>query len=108
MRATPKNVTDPSLVDEHLRQIIVKDGLTLDDFISAEERERIYSDAPAMIVQNGLELKLRYSNGNVRSHITELKDIDILQEEAYLPDGRHIQLMYENKANTLQPLKKKT
>lgn len=107
LRATPKNITDPSLVDEYLRQIIAKEGLALDNFVPAEERERIYADAPAVIEKDGIELRLRYSNGKVRSYVSELKGVDALQEEAYLPDGRHIQLMYEKKAYTLQQLKEK-
>jgi hypothetical protein len=104
-RATPQDITDPEMVDVYLRRIITEENLTIDTVLAPGERERIYKNAPASVEQDGVELPLRYSNGKARSYITDLKKIEALQHEAYLPDGRHVQLMYERGSYTVDQLK---
>lgn len=106
-RAAPQDITDPSLVDEYLRRIMVSEGITLDNFVSPEEQFRIYENSPATIERDGIELRLLYSNGKAKTNI-ELHQAAALEEEIHLPDGRHVQLVYRKKAHTLEQLKQMT
>lgn len=104
-RATPADITDPTLVDELLRRIVVQERLTIDDFVSSDERARIEADSPASIEIGDLTLSLRYSNGKVRAHINNPADISGLEGEVILSDGRHVQLMYQGKPYVVDQLK---
>lgn len=54
-RATPAHVTDPSHVEENLRQIIAEEGIRLSKYVSPEEHASILKNAPD-VVQAGHEV----------------------------------------------------
>jgi HrpA-like RNA helicase len=104
-RATPENITDPALVDEYLRQIMVEERITLDDFVPPETRARIYENSPLNIESGGQGFNIRYSNGTAKIHLNSPLEIASLSSEIYLPDGRHVQLVYEKKGYSVMQLK---
>ncbi len=104
-RATPDNITDPSLVDELLRRIIEEEGLSLDMLVPEHERAAIYEAAPPTIEREGVTLDVRYSSGKATSHVLDPSVVANLTAEVELPDGRPVQLMYNKKPHTLAELK---
>ncbi len=104
-RVAPPEITDPSLLNELIRQAVVSEGISIDVFVSAERREAIYQNSPDVLELSGISLRLRYSNGRVKTRIAHPRDVEGLADEVYLPDGRHVQLTYEKQPVTLEQLK---
>lgn len=103
-QAVPAGSTDPSYVDEHLREIVQQEGLTLDGLVPLGLQQEIRNSSPARVEQDGVTLEVSYSNGKARSRV-DMNTILALQKEVLLPNGRQVQLMYEKKSYTLTQLK---
>ena len=89
----PEDITDVTLVDEYLRRWIESSNLTLDSFVSAEDRARIEAASPDVVVINGVTLKLKYQKGQPYVASYRADDIKALPEEVRLEDGREIQFV---------------
>lgn len=104
--AAPDSVNNPGHVDDNLRQIIADNKITIDTFVTPEQRERILRDAPDEIAFEGHQIRLRYSNGKPIVKKTTVEMLMDLDEELALPDGRQIYFQREGKQYTLGQLKK--
>ncbi len=107
-RATPDDITDPSLVDEYLRRIIYEEDVTLDAFAPAQDRADIYDTSPDSVTCNGVNWPIRYSHGQPRIHINDLASLVHLDQELYLLDGRKIQFLYQRRPYSLDSLQQLT
>ena len=99
-RAAPDDVDSPGHVDDNLRQIIADEGITLEKYVTAEQRQKIMDDAPDSIEVDGYHLKLQYVGGKpIVRRATE--DVILgLQQQPMLPDGRPVLFMYDDKRHT--------
>lgn len=88
--ATPENVTDPSIIERNLAQLITEQGIALDQFVSPERRERIRQDAPESLQIGEVTLKLQYKKGKVTAKHFRQSDLEQLTEDVFLPDGRQV------------------
>jgi HrpA-like RNA helicase len=98
---TPQDVKSPGHVDYLLKQLIEKESITLDTFVTAEERERIRKDAPNSIEVDGFRLKLQYSQHKPTVKNATIEMVLGMTEEPRLPDGREIMFMLDGKRYTL-------
>jgi HrpA-like RNA helicase len=102
-RVTPGDITDPGHLNELIRQAV--EGVSLDTFINATARDAIHHNSPDFLELPGKDMKLHYSNGQVTARIAHLREVEALTDEIHLPDGRHVQLVYEKKQYALDQLK---
>lgn len=99
-RAAPADVDSPGHVEDNLRQIIEEEGISLERYVTPEQRQRIMQDAPDSIDVDGYHLKLQYVGGKpIVRRATE--DVILgLQQQPMLPDGRLVLFMYDDKRHT--------
>ena len=105
---TPEDVTNPSHIEENLRQYIVEQKLSLDTFVTPAHRANIVKNAPAKVSIADKVLKVHYRQGKplvyVRNDIEGYLDLpDVLQ----LQDGRDILFVYDDLKLTSLQLKSK-
>lgn len=105
--ATPNTATDPSLVEENLRQRIGEEELSLASFVSVEQQDKIHADAPMGMIVGGYTVKLNYSNGKATAKRFSLPMLNALGDELQLPDGRTVFFIHEDKRYTLLQLKRR-
>jgi hypothetical protein len=103
--AALNEVTSPGHVDDNLRQIIADRQLSIDSFLSPEQRTKILVDAPDQIITEGYQLQLRYSRGKPIVKRYTIDIIEGLDQPPTLPDGRQIFFIHDNKRYTLQQLR---
>ncbi len=104
-RVAPSDITDPSLLNDLIRQEIATKGISIDTFVRADQRATIeYNSPEAINLSDDVSLKLYYKNGKVQARVARLVDVYGLEKETFLPDGRPVQLMYEKKPYTLVEL----
>jgi len=106
--ATSENVTNPSHVEENLRQRILENKISLDSFVTEQERATIARNAPSKLEVGDVVLKLHYRQGKpivyVRNNIDMLSRLpDTLQ----LRDGRDIVFRYDDTNLTALQFKNK-
>jgi HrpA-like RNA helicase len=104
-KAAPKDIADPSLIDEYLRRNMAEENITLDAFVPPEVRAKVYENSPPSIEKDGRGFNVRYSNGVAKIHLSDALEAASLSDEIYLPDGRHVQLVYKKKGYSVVRLK---
>lgn len=92
--ATPLDVTNPALVDNNLRAIMAKRGLTLDDIISPEQRAEIMQQSPDDYTVGDVTLSITYDKKVPTVYHYSRAEIMQIKEEVFLPDGRQIMFMH--------------
>ncbi len=108
-QAAPVTVNDPGLIENNLRTIIEEQAISLDNYVSPEQREQIIADAPAAIAIGDVSLGIKYVQGRAivkrftPEAIQKLDEVDTLT----LPDGREVSFIYGEKRVSLQQLKKR-
>jgi HrpA-like RNA helicase len=105
-RAAPDDVDSPDHVEDNLRQLIVSEQISLDRYVSPEQREKIMQDAPDIIEADGYTLKLQYVE---RKPVVRKATEDVilgLHQQPSLPDGRPVLFMYDNKRLTWSQARK--
>ena len=104
--AAPADITDPSVVDNNLRLLMVERGISLDAFVSEKRRDRILRNAPSHIEAGDLSLDVMYRNSRpfVRQQDWRTKDLSGLRDEVFLKDGRQVYFMFGNKKCSLLEL----
>lgn len=85
--AAPDDVTDPSVIDKNLNKKIYREGINLDYFIPAEERQDILNNAPETITAYGVTLHLRYRGGWAVVHDYDPVVVAAFPEDVFLPNG---------------------
>ncbi|MDB5186145.1 MAG: hypothetical protein JWL85_668 [Candidatus Saccharibacteria bacterium] len=105
--ATPDDVTDPSVVDNNLRLIMLERGISLESFVSHERQERIAHSAPEMVTINDVKLRLTYRNKHPLVRRPNPRDIAQLKEEIFLEDGRQVYFVFDGRTSTLFELQEK-
>lgn len=109
-KATPENVTDLSLVEENLREAIIEQGISLESFLSSDDRDSIVINSPPAIACGDISFGLRYVSGKV---IVKRQTPDMIgrlpenMASLRLEDGREVMFDYEKKRYTLQQLRKR-
>lgn len=99
-RAAPDDVDSPGHVDDNLRQIIADEGISLERYVTAEQRQKIMHDAPDSIEVDGYHLKLKYIGGKpIVRRATEDMILGLRQQPTLL-DGRVVLFMYDDKRHT--------
>lgn len=98
--ATPEDITDPRIVDARLRVLAATQNITLDSFVSLDQRKYIRDNAPETITVGQVTLALTYKKGvPIVMHIRK-DDVRRLPDSAIqLVDGREIKFMYRNADN---------
>jgi HrpA-like RNA helicase len=103
--AAPDDVVSPGHIDENLRQMIVERSITLDAYVTQEQRAKIMADAPDQITIGDYELHLRYSRNKAIARHWSIDMIEGLEHEPTLPDGRPIYFMHDDKRLTFLQLR---
>ncbi len=107
--AAPDDVTDPSLIENNLRLMIEAENITLDKFVSAEQRAHIMDNAPSAKTINDVSFGLRYVNGKA---VVKRFNLDMIQRlgddvsTISLDDGRELYFYHNDKHYTFRQLKK--
>jgi HrpA-like RNA helicase len=106
--AAPPDITDPTIIDHRLRQIIAERQITLDAIVSPERQARIIANAPSTyVVDDDVTLSVSYNQGNPTARHLRKADFPIiaeLKDEVFLPDGRQVYFQYGHKRVTLVTL----
>lgn len=101
-----RSVLSPDHLDAKIRQYMVSNNVTIDQYVSEDERAKIRERSPDALSWKGHELELSYKSGEpfVR-HMTRGRIIELIQssegEPLKLPDGRKIYLQLGRKKQTL-------
>lgn len=101
-----RSVLSPDHLDAKIRQYMVSNNVTVDQYVSENERAKIRERSPDALSWKGHELELSYKSGEpfVR-HMTRGRIIELIQssegEPLKLPDGRKIYLQLGRKKQTL-------
>ncbi|HWT56088.1 MAG TPA: helicase-related protein [Candidatus Microsaccharimonas sp.] len=104
--AAPDDVTSPGHVESNLRQIIADRQITLDAYLTPEQRAKILADSPDQITVEGYDLQLRYSRGKPIAKRCTVEMLEGFEDEPTLADGRPIFFSYGGKNYTLPQLRK--
>ncbi|MDL2341768.1 MAG: helicase-related protein [Patescibacteria group bacterium] len=107
--AAPATVNDPGLIDNNLRILIEEQAISLDKYVSREQREQIVADAPPIVTIDDVTLGIKYVQGRAIVKRFSLEAIQKLtnHDALYLQDGREISFIYGEKRCSLQQLKKR-
>jgi HrpA-like RNA helicase len=104
--ATPESVTNPSHVEENLRQHIVDHKLSLDTFVTERERASIIRNAPDKLMVGDMTLKLFYRQGKPIVYVRNSFEVyRHLPDNLQLRDGRDIVFRYDDTSLTIAQLK---
>lgn len=105
---TPEDVTNPSHVEETLRQYIVENQVSLDSFVTQRERANIIRNAPAKLQLGDTTLKLQYRQGKPLVYVrTNIEPLGSLPDMLQLEDGRDVLFVYDDTRLTSLQLKNK-
>jgi ATP-dependent helicase HrpA len=104
--AAPADVTDPSAIDNNLRAMIDAQGITLDKFVSPEQRKRIAANAPPELKIGDVTLEIVYRSARPLVRHFDPRDIEKLTDEIFLPDGRPVQFLHKGVPRNLMTLRK--
>lgn len=99
------SVLDVHYLDIELDLIMQEHNITRYTYITQEEEARILRDAPDEIEVSGQVFSLFYSNGHARVQNWSAGQIEYLDEDLYLDDGRRVRFAYEKKDLTVTELK---
>lgn len=85
-------------LDNNLRAMVVREGISIDTWITPEHRKLIYSNSPDYIeLSNGVTYELFWTKGLPVVNRFNLSDIDALPVKGlFLEDGREVTFNYAN------------
>lgn len=89
--AAPDDILDPFVIDYNLQQM----NVTIDDYLSADERKKIKENAPTEIDAEGVQFTLAYRNGQPLVYRANQSTVTALHSNVYLPDGREVKFVYQ-------------
>lgn len=107
---TPDDVVNPSHVEELLRQHIINRQLSLESYVTKEERRNIERNAPSKLELKDMTLKVAYRQGRPLVYVRKKADYSVyesLPDVLQLEDGRDILFVYDDTRLTSAQLKNK-
>lgn len=105
---TPEDVTNPSHVEENLRQHIIENKISLESFVTEEERAAIIRNAPTKIQVGDVILKVHYRQGKPLVYVRNNIEIHSnLPDVVQLRDGRDVFFVYDDARLTSLQFKNK-
>lgn len=108
-RSAPDDVATPWTIDNNLGQLMLQEGvISRETFVSNERYEHILKNAPFNYrVNDEVALTIQYQSGQPIVTSFGRSAVAKLQEEIFLPDGRHIKFWHDKKKCTLFELQEK-
>lgn len=97
---------DVQYIDHLLNQMIRETNISLDSFVSKDERDTIRRNSPLSIEFEGIERRLQYTRGVPIMKIDSLAELDNWKVPPRLNDGREVKLMYEGRRYYLKIMRK--
>jgi HrpA-like RNA helicase len=105
-QATPESITDPSLIENNLRELMTDLELSLENFVTPARRERIARNAPPSIAAGTVSFGLRYARGKPIAKKWTVDKIADAPDDLALRDYRQVHFYYGHGLYTLPQLKK--
>ncbi|HET8883934.1 MAG TPA: DEAD/DEAH box helicase [Candidatus Saccharimonadales bacterium] len=99
--AAPVDILDPALIDNNLRMM----NVTLDAFISSQQRQEIIDNAPTEINVQGMQFGVAYKSGQPTIRHFNRADVVLLNGNIYLDDGRQVMFVHERKQYTAMQIR---
>lgn len=90
--AAPDDILDPFVIDHNIQLT----NITIDDYITPDERQSILDNAPPVVEVRGTQLSVRYRNGQPLVHHVDHAFVTTLSDNVYLPDGREVKFLYQH------------
>lgn len=100
-RAAPADILDPFMIDINLMEM----NISMDDYISPEDRARIVASAPGQVDARGMSFPVVYQSGQPLIRRYDTQSLAHLFDDIYLPDGREVKFVHERKEYSATELK---
>lgn len=94
-------------VDNNLRAMVVREGISINTWISADYEQLIRENSPDYVeLSNGATYELFWSRGIPVVNRFNFSDLSVLPEEGlFLPDGREVLFNYHNENSDTKKMK---
>jgi len=100
-QAAPADILDPFMIDANLKLM----NVTIDNYISLEDRQQIIDSAPAQITAGDLTFAVTYQSGRPLVRNYNREDFMRVFDDIRLADGREVKFVYERKEYKATELK---
>ncbi|MEO8863275.1 MAG: helicase-related protein [Candidatus Saccharimonadales bacterium] len=95
-RAAPDDITTSAGIEDGLRAIVLAENISIDTYISREERELIIQNSPDEIVVDGTRLLVKYVSRKPLVDSNMAQALALPGDSVYLEDGREVLFVYRN------------
>jgi ATP-dependent helicase HrpA len=95
---------DSEHLDNRIRDILVRQHISLDEYVSPRMRQRIIENAPDEIEYQGVLVKLRYRQGVPTIAVPNIAYTLGWDTQPSLPDGRLVKLVFDRREYDLPEL----